>query len=333
MSETANIAKMAELVSNNLFSAFKWQRKIARDHSWDCVTSEEHGGKDSHPSDCVFYYRDPYDNQMKYVNTDLKSFAKSSIKKEKIRKAMHSLSYATNCAQYNENWQNLFKPEASHAIKGMLFTYNHCGTYNGDFDEILKDINESNQDNPKVNHLEGHSQIYVMSPYKITELNSIAKDLKVMTGEGLLPKSDKYCFFHPSEILNKNHSNQDYSEPATLEVLFSSWIIVKHDKADNTKAGYVIYYMEEGETVEEFIYLLDALSYYQILNDKGSVNIKLVKRTQNGALNLQEAIGRYFGNIGYSEQQINGLKNDLEATTIDKITPQFSDVEVGLMQL
>lgn len=332
MSETANIAKMAELVSNNLFRAFKWERKEAQDHSWDCVTPEEHGNKDSHPSDCVFYYRDPYDNQMKYVNTDLKSYQKTSVNKVQIRKAMHSLSYATNCAQYNENWQNLFKPEPSHTVKGMLFVYNHCGTYNGNFDDILEDINQSDRDNPKVNHLEGYSQVYVMSPYKITELNSIAKDLKLMTADGLLPQSDKYCFFHPSEILNKNHSSQDYSEPATLEVLFSSWIIVKHDKADNTKAGgYVIYYMKEGETVEEFIYLLDALSYYQILNDKGSVAIKLVKRNRNGALNLQEAISQYFGNLGYSEKQIDDLKNKLRANTIDKFVPQFSDIEVGLM--
>ncbi|WP_045420042.1 hypothetical protein [Vibrio jasicida] len=332
MSETANIAKMAELVSKNLFSAFKWGRKEAQDHSWDCVTPEEHDDKDSHPSDCVFHYRDPYDNQVKYVNTDLKSYQKTSINKVQIRKAMHSLTYATNCAQYNPNWQALYKPVDSHQVHGMLFVYNHCGKYNGNFDDILDDVNQSDKERTKVNHLEGYSQVYVMSPEKITELNSIAKDLKLMTADGLLPQSDKYCFFHPSETLNKNHYSQDYSEPATLEVLFSSWIIVKHDKAENTDAGgYVIYYMEQGDTVEEFVYLLDALSYYQILNDKGSVKIKLVKRNKNGALNLQAAIAKYFGDLGYSEEQIKELKEELKANTIDKFVPQFSDVEVGLM--
>ncbi|XNJ93056.1 hypothetical protein AB6C68_016805 [Vibrio cyclitrophicus] len=182
MSETTQIAKMAEVVSSELFKAFKWGVEDARDHSWACVTSDEHGGKDSHPSDCVFYYRDPYDRQMKYINTDLKSFAKGSINKRQIRKAMHSLTYATNCAQYNENWSNLFNPEDSHAVKGMLFVYNHCDNYNGDFDEILKDINESDEDRPKVNHLDGYSQVYVMSPYKVTELTSIAKDSEDFDG-------------------------------------------------------------------------------------------------------------------------------------------------------
>lgn len=331
MSETAQIAKMAEVVSKELFSAFKWKHKLSQDHSWDCVVSDEHGGKSSHPSDCVMYYRDPYDRQMKYVNTDLKSYAKGSINKTQIRKAMHSLTYATNCAQYNENWAKLFNPEESYDVKGMLFVYNHCDTYNGDFDGILNDINESDKERPKVNHLDGYSQVYVMSPNKITELISIAKDLKLMTADGLLPKSDKYCFFHPSEVLNKNHSsNKDYSEPATLEVLFSSWIIVKHDTADNREAGYVIYYMEDGETIEEFIYLLDALSYYQVLNDKGSVNIRLVKKNKFGSSNLQEAIGQYFGCIGYSEKQINELKKEIDVQTIGRFTHQFSDVELGL---
>ncbi|PMH93353.1 hypothetical protein, partial [Vibrio cyclitrophicus] len=275
----------------------------------------------------------PYDRQMKYINTDLKSFAKGSINKRQIRKAMHSLTYATNCAQYNENWSNLFNPEDSHAVKGMLFVYNHCDNYNGDFDEILKDINESDEDRPKVNHLDGYSQVYVMSPYKVTELTSIAKDLKILMADGLLPKSDKYCFFHPSEVLNKNHSsNKDYSEPATLEILFSSWIIVKHDQAENRDAGYVIYYMENGETVEEFVYLLDALSYYQVLNDKGSVNIRLVKKSKFGTSNLQEAIKQYFTNIGYSQKQIEELKKEIGVQTIGKFTHQFSEVEVGLME-
>ncbi len=44
MSETAQIAKMAEVVSKELFSAFKWKHKVSQDHSWDCVTSEEHCG-------------------------------------------------------------------------------------------------------------------------------------------------------------------------------------------------------------------------------------------------------------------------------------------------
>ncbi|HBI7864543.1 TPA: hypothetical protein K8225_004983, partial [Escherichia coli] len=51
MSETKHISEMAERVANNLFSIFKWKRKIASDFSWDCVSPDEHGGKKDHPSD------------------------------------------------------------------------------------------------------------------------------------------------------------------------------------------------------------------------------------------------------------------------------------------
>lgn len=45
MSETKHISEMAERVANNLFSIFKWKRKVASDFSWDCVSPDEHGGK------------------------------------------------------------------------------------------------------------------------------------------------------------------------------------------------------------------------------------------------------------------------------------------------
>ncbi|MDW1798966.1 hypothetical protein [Vibrio sp. Vb2201] len=331
MGETANIAKMASCVSDEMFEVFKWKRKIVQDHSWECVTPEDHGGKADHPSDCVFYYRDPYDNEMKYVNTDLKSYAKGSITKTQIRKAMHSLTYATNCAQYNQNWKDLFTPEASHTVKGMLFVYNHCGTFNGSFTDIINDINEPDGDKEYVNHLDGYGQVYVMSPYKIVELNSVASDIRMMIAKQELPFSGQFCFFHPSEMLNKNHFSQDYSEPATLEVLFSSWIIIKHAATNKTDAGYVVYYMQEGNEVDEFVYLLDALSYYQILNDKGSVRIKLVKKNQHAVLKLREAVGEYFRNLGYDDERIEELQKRLAGETIAKVIPQFSEVEVGLM--
>lgn len=331
MSETANIAAMASKVSDDMFEIFKWKRKIVKDHSWECVTPEEHGGKKDHPSDCVFYYRDPYDNEMKYINTDLKSYKSTSITKSQIRKAMHSLTYATNCAQYNQNWKDLFSPEVSHTVHGMLYVYNHCGTYNGAFTDIVADINQSDADKQHVNHLDGHGQVYVMSPYKIVELNGVVADIQRMMGRQQLPYNDQFCFFHPSEMLNKNHFSQDYEEPATLEVLFSSWIIIKHAATPKNEAGYVIYYMQEGHEVDEFVYLLDALSYYQILNDKGSVRIKLVKKNKNAVLMLREAVGVYFRNLGYDDERIEALQDRLAGETIDKVIPQFSEVEVGLI--
>ncbi|MEQ2024849.1 hypothetical protein ABLB84_03505 [Xenorhabdus szentirmaii] len=325
MSETKQIAEMASVVAEELFQYLKWKRKVVEDHSWDCVTPEEHGNKNDHPSDCVLYYRDPYDNEMKYINTDLKSYKKNSITKGQIHSALESLSYATNCAGYNPNWQNLYKPEDSHSVHGMLFVYNHCGEYDGNFDEIIRTINEE-----KVNHLEDTNKIFICSPKKIVELYSIVMDIQVMIGRGHLPEIDDYCFFHPSEILNKNHFDSVYGEPATIETLSSPWIIIKHAKARIREAGFVIYYMKEGQEVNEFVYLLDALSYYQILNDKGSVCIKLVNNNEFGVLNLYTAIEQYFGDLGYSDERIEELKISLVGGTIAKSQPQFSAIEIGL---
>lgn len=331
MSETKQIAEMATKVADDLFEIFKWKRKVVEDHSWACVTPEEHGGKKDHPSDCVFHYRDPYDNEMKYINTDLKSYKSGSITKTQIRKAIHSLTYATNCAAYNEHWKNLFKPEDPHTVLGMLFVYNHCDEYNGDFNKIVRETNSISKEDPKVNHLEGDNKVYVMSPYMITELHSIVSDIQTCIGKRILPDTDQMCFFHPNEILNKNHFDEDYSEPATLEMLFSPWIILKHAAAKNNDAGYVIYYMKEGKEVDEFIYLLDALSYYQILNSKGSVKIKFAKKNEYCALNLKEAINRYFKDLGYEDSRIQKIQESLVGNTINRVTPQFSAIELGVL--
>lgn len=327
MSETKMISEMASKISGDLFEYLKWQRKIVEDHSWECVTPEEHGKKKDHPSDCVFYYRDPYDNEMKYINTDLKSFKKNSINKKQIHSALESLSYATNCAGYNPNWHNLYKPEDSHSVYGMLFVYNHCNSYNGDFDELIRTASDEH-----VNHLDSGNKIFVCSPEKIVELYSMVNDIQVMIGKGSLPDVEHYCFFHPSEVLNKNHFDSVYGEPATIETLASPWIIVKHAKAAKCDAGFVIYYMKEGSEVDEFVYLLDALSYYQVLNEKGSVRIKLIKKNEFSALNLYSAIDQYFGDLGYSSERIEEIKEKLVCGTIAKSQPQFSAVEIGIVK-
>lgn len=325
MSETANIAAMADKVANDLFKVFKWKRKIAKDHSWDCVTPELHGDKKDHPSDCVFYYKNPYDNEIKYINTDLKSYAKRSITKDSISTAIKSLTYATNCASYNENWKKLYHPENSSSVLGMLFVYNHCNTYNGDFSSIVDSLNINN------NHLDPRKQLYICGPNKVNELYSIAKDIIGMMGSKELPFDDEFCFFHPNEMMTKNHFDSDYNEPATIEILTSPWIIIKHAKVENCSAGYLIYYTGEGEEIDEFIYLLDALSYYQILNNKNSVRIKFTKDNTHSSLNLTVAIERYLSDLGHEEKKIEDIVKSIVKGTIDEAHPKFSPIEVGVL--
>lgn len=325
MSETSQIAAMAIKVADDLFKVFKWERKIAEDHSWDCVAPELHGDKKDHPSDCVFFYKNPYDNEIKYINTDLKSYAKKSITKDSISTAIHSLTYATNCASFNPNWKKLYHPETSSSVLGMLFVYNHCNEYNGDFNAIIDSININH------NHLDARRQVYVCGPKKVNELYSIANDIRTMTGKRELPFDDEFCFFHPNEMMTKNHFDSDYNEPATIEILTSPWIIVKHAKVENCLAGYLIYYTGEGEEVDEFMYLLDALSYYQILNNKNSVRIKFTKNNSHSSLNLTVAIKRYFNDLGHDDKKIDEMIELIVRGTIDEVHPKFSPIEIGVL--
>ena len=58
MAETANIAKMAEKLSKEVFAEFLWQKTGSTNINWPCEDEERHGKK-THPSDVVFYYDEP----------------------------------------------------------------------------------------------------------------------------------------------------------------------------------------------------------------------------------------------------------------------------------
>ena len=49
----------------------------------------------------------------------------------------------------------------------------------------------------------------------------------------------------------------------------------EHGEGKKCNAGYLIYYTRKGEEIDEFVYLLDALSYYQVLNNKAEVHAQI----------------------------------------------------------
>lgn len=58
MAETANIAKLAEFVANNLFARFFWGATGSWNQNWPCEIANH--DRKTHPSDVVFYYDEPY---------------------------------------------------------------------------------------------------------------------------------------------------------------------------------------------------------------------------------------------------------------------------------
>ncbi len=107
MAETANIAKMAKLISDDLFAEFFWQQVGPIDTNWTCENQDLHNVK-THPSDVVFFYNNPYSLSRTYVNVDLKSYATGSITKAKITPSIESLAKSVSCAEKSQEWQERF---------------------------------------------------------------------------------------------------------------------------------------------------------------------------------------------------------------------------------
>jgi len=107
MAETANISKMAEKVSKEIFSEFFWEKIGTMDFNWTCI--QDRHNKKTHPTDVVFRYEHPYDNKFININFDLKSYKKDSISVTSIRKALESLALASECTQLSDEWKKVYQ--------------------------------------------------------------------------------------------------------------------------------------------------------------------------------------------------------------------------------
>lgn len=107
MAETANIARMAEKISDEIFSIFFWDKKGPVNKNWECMNRDVHK-RNTHPSDVVFFYDEPYRPIRTYIQTDLKSYSADSISRSKIEGALKSLGQQISCAEISEEYQNLY---------------------------------------------------------------------------------------------------------------------------------------------------------------------------------------------------------------------------------
>ena len=129
MPENADIQKMAELASAEIFSVFGWEQSPLMNQNWSCVEQEKHHRQKkvkTHPTDTVFKYVDPYSGTDLYIQTDLKSYAKGTLETADLVKAIRELGRATECANKSEDWKRLFVDQTrNNDVLGMLFIYNH----------------------------------------------------------------------------------------------------------------------------------------------------------------------------------------------------------------
>ena len=172
----------------------------------------------------------------------------------------------------------------------MLFVYNHDGEYDKNFYEVFKSekVEDSKEGAGKIDlsnlPISKGQQVHIIEPKLVNYMLTIVNDTAHLHREGKFPEKE-YYFYYPELTLHKAKGQRE-SRPATIEVLSSPYLIIEHGdirKYDEEKSevvvrykgGYVIYYNEDGGTTTEFIYLLDTLSRFQILDLDCNLRIRV----------------------------------------------------------
>ena len=333
MAETANISQVANKIANDIFKVFFWEFHAQQDTNFDCVV--EHHVSDSgkrkltHPGDVVFHYTDPYLNKQVYLHTDLKSYKASTLQVGKIRDSLKSLAMTIECASLSESWRSKFLPNdrQTYEVRGLLFVANHDGRAVGKFSSLLGSIAKTN-----ISVARGQT-LHVLGPAEITALYSIATDIKLSIADGRL--SPMYRFFYPDLTLWKRHTADDQRVGATIEMLLSPYFILRHPSIVENgstvlRPGSVVYYSRAGNTVEEFVYLLDSLSRYQLVNAREDIRIVVFKpeRSQDLKNNFEKAKNRYCDMWKFDGDRAAEIQS-ISIDAISQICPNYSPDEIG----
>lgn len=322
MAETANIAKLAELLANKVFPVFGWKMTGSTNQNWPCEKQTEHQ-RQTHPSDVVFFYDEPYSLHRTYVNCDLKSYAKGSITTGAVLSAMESLASSLACAEISATWGEMYlDKDVNASIVGLLFVYNHDGEYDKNFDSVLSSLKHEKIKVPK------GSRIVILGPRQIQWLDNVRHEIVYMRGEKQLPDEGS-CRFHYPELVRRKNVQRVQARAATLEMLTGPWITLEYGQRGTAQFGYVIFYRRRGESIEEFLYVLDYLMHYQMVDEGIAIKLRLLDPDPNAPAHFKRAINEYVDAYDGGEAMA-ALLNKIEYSSITNIVSQFSQIEVGM---
>jgi hypothetical protein len=338
--ETANIAEVANKVSKDIFKWFRWEKLAIMDENFPCHKIDAHKKKKTknsdpshtHPVDTVFKYFDPYLNKFIYLNTDLKSYSKTSIQPALIKTAIDSLAKTLDCAMSSLDWKRRYVlDDMPYEIRSLLFIYNWDKNFDSDLMGKLAKLKLS--DIP----LTTDAIIHVLDPERIAYLFSVVKDIHGLVVNKELPEVD-YSFLYPDLDLHKAHGDES-QYPATIEVLCSPYMIIKHGpvfnyqevegkilKEEVSQQGYVIYYNESGATDKEFVYLLDVLSKLQILSSQNSIKFRVANLSVHKDIrsNFERAKNVYVADWaldGHRKKDLDRIEFEIVSATAPNYSP------------
>ena len=337
MAETITVGEMAELASDRIFSVFGWERHPLTNQNCDCVAKALHKkqrGSPTHPTDCVFSYIDPYTGRFVFVNTDLKSYAVSTLESVDITKAVRNLAHATECANRSAQWKTLFVGrECNHDVVGMLFIYNHDQNYDGEFNEKLAALPPSGFD------MLSETFVGVLGPHRISYLNSVAQDIKALHSDGKLPAKENRFFFYPH--LNRTAAFHQHHKVATLPALLSPLFVLSYEFPTGatkpphaSSRGIYVYYDGKGETVQEFQYLLGYMFKYQLATENTDIFICCAQPASDAAVLFDNAkrehARQYWPLHGASEQECLVKLEAMKYRSITNFVMRFEQRELGM---
>lgn len=317
--ETSAIQHVANKITQDIFRVFKWQRAESQDMNWKCELQGH--DKKTHPSDVVFHYIDPYEEEVVYLNTDLKSYASGSIGKGIVEGAISSLALATECANISSQWRNRYIKDESLGfnVRGLLFLYNHDHLYDKDFYEsVMKKVDsEAIKCSPNV-------KLHILDPYKISDIINIAFDIKNLMGSGGLPQPNQFQYYYPDLALTRIKHPVNEKTAATVEILSSPYVIIKHNPyiwdEEEHDGGFVIYYNQPGNSIDEFVYFFDMLSNYQILTDAKKISIRHchINPHEEAVHHFKKAKQKYSSHwlVGENERLFTKVSFDKVATVV-----------------
>jgi hypothetical protein len=353
VAETDNIAKIAEVLAQKLFNRFLWFDTGGWNQNWKCVNADHVSIKRgrpktvsssdestelsasatqpaekivkilTHPSDVVFYYDEPYRPIRTYINADLKSYKRGSITSTAIASAIESLALALECAELSQEWRDKFVHDGkSYEIVGLLFIYNHDGEYDKDFDQLLAKVNHERLQIPE------RSRVLVFGPNHIRWLDNIRHDLSGLYSEHILPHEDLWSYYYPDLVRKKKIQNS--GRAATLEMLTSPYIVLSYPAVDSKLAGYIVYYRGVGSRAEEFLYLLDYLTHYQMVRPGIEIRVRMLAPDENAPARFVRAVDEYIENFDGQESDLANQLRSIKFDVMPQISSQFSLVKLGM---
>ncbi|MFP1753988.1 hypothetical protein ACLECX_15140 [Lonsdalea quercina] len=345
MAENGPIEDLAKRISADLLSRFKWQQHGPCDRDFHCNDEDKHKPegkkqKHTHPVDVVFSYKDPYLNKLIYLNTDLKSYKSGSINASKIELTLKSLAETIECARYSSEWSEKYNfSQIDCEIRGLLFVFNHDNQLQNDFYEFFNPPKPPKGRRNKAVNLEKiplcpGQQIHIIDPFLINYMLAVTNDMNDLISKKEFPDDD-YGFYYPQLTFHKVAVTEKHL-PATIEVLSSPFMIVKHgpvykfnrnkkEEEEVYPEGFIVYYNKKGNSDNEFFYLLDILSNYQILDGINKIRIRLTFREKDERIlsHFQRGVEKYAHEYRLDESAKKSLE-DLDVKVVSCVKEFFS---------